>query len=176
MNNSNTNIDINSLLLDDEYIKWKGTPKKIFRFSPYSFFVIPFMMLWFGFVIFWVITALSSGAPFFFAFFGIFIGIMGATAVFGAFFKNIYILKNTTYIITNKRVLLLKHTKIEIITSDNKSPLSIMYHKDGTASIIFESTKKTHYSSRSNYQSYSYLSMENIENVNHVQNLINELE
>lgn len=135
------------------------------------------MMVWFGFIIFWIATSNSIGAPGLFVLFGFLMLGIGAYATFGSYFRKKYIMKRTIYVITNKRVLLIKHKNIEIIESKDKSPLTITYHNDGTGSIIFENTRKVHYHSTNHHvPHYSFKSIENIENVDLVQNLINELE
>ena len=59
------------LITPDEHILWKGTPGTGHLFLPSDFFMIPFSILWCGFAFFWEYNVISSGAPFFFALFGL---------------------------------------------------------------------------------------------------------
>ena len=62
---------LNSELVPGEAVLWKGKPNDKKLLSAQDIFLIPFSIMWCGFAIFWEITAIASGAPFFFAVWGI---------------------------------------------------------------------------------------------------------
>lgn len=67
----NHKTELRQHLDSGENLLWTGQPKTGIVFRNADIFLIPFSLLWCGFAIFWFITALTSGAPFFFAMFGI---------------------------------------------------------------------------------------------------------
>ena len=100
----------NNELLKNEEILWSGQPESAI-FSTSDIFLIPFSLMWGGFSIFWEISAITMGAPFFFSLFGIPFVIMGLYFIFGRFvFKNIK-KKHTYYAITNQRILIFSNLR-----------------------------------------------------------------
>lgn len=101
----------------NEHLIWTGKPKKGIIFRPSDIFFIPFSILWCSFAIFWFTTALISGAPFFFALFGIVFVILGLNFVFGRFIIDAKHRANSIYGLTEHRVII----KSGIFTSSIKS-------------------------------------------------------
>jgi hypothetical protein len=57
-------------LSSDEEILWVGRPGRRSLFAGRRLGGVPFLVVWFGFIIFWEVTAIGSGAPVFFPIFG----------------------------------------------------------------------------------------------------------
>lgn len=94
-------------LLKDEEVLCCGQPDSSAIFSDSDIFLIPFSILWGGFAMFWELSAVKMGAPFFFCLFGIPFVIIGLYFIFGRFIYKGIKKKHTYYAVTNQRVLIL---------------------------------------------------------------------
>ena len=120
----------------DERLLWGGGPRKGIVFRPSDMLLIPFSILWCGFAIFWTIEALQAAVLF--GLFGVPFVIMGLVLVFGRFIIDAKQRANTTYGITNKRILIKSGVFNQTITSVNIRSLSNMKMTekgDGSGSI-----------------------------------------
>ncbi len=98
---------IRSELLTDETILWSGQPNKNKIFNLGDIYLIPFSIVWCGFICFWEYTVLVSTA-YFFALFGLLFVFVGLYLLIGRFIYKNYVRANTYYFITQKRILILK--------------------------------------------------------------------
>lgn len=122
-------LDINENLI------WTGRPKKGIIFRASDIFLIPFSILWCGFAIFWFTTALASGAPFFFALFGVPFVIVGLNFVFGRFIIDAKHRANTIYGLTDNRIIIKSGIFSQSIKSLNIKTISdIEYEEKGDGS------------------------------------------
>lgn len=121
----------------DETVLWKGKPKQGIAFSSSDVFLIPFSLMWGGFAFFWEITVLKQGAPMFFKLWGIPFCIVGLYIIIGRFIHDYLNRKNTEYFVTDKRVVIVKYSKIESILKGQWQTLRMIEYKDGTGSILF---------------------------------------
>jgi len=92
-------------LLEDERIQWVGQPESHILFTRTDIFLVPFSIVWSGFVIYWEIIAWESGP--FAVCFGLPLFLIGLYILFGRFLYKIWKKKNTYYAVTNKRILIL---------------------------------------------------------------------
>ena len=113
----NTSHALQQHLDHNESLIWTGEPKKGIIFRPSDLFLIPFSICWCGFAVFWLTTAIKSGAPFFFALFGIAFVIAGLNFVFGRFIIDAKQRSNTIYGLTEHRIII----KSGVFTSSVKS-------------------------------------------------------
>ena len=124
----------------NEKLIWTGQPKKGIIFRTADLFLIPFSLLWCGFAIFWVTSVLNSGAPFFFAMFGIPFIIMGLIFVFGRFIIDAKQRAKTFYGLTEDRIIIKSGFFKKSIKSLNISTLSEIEYvekSDGSGTINF---------------------------------------
>lgn len=108
-------------LLKYEEVLWCGQPDSSVIFTGSDIFLVPFSISWGGFAIFWEISTITLGAPFFFGLFGIPFVLIGLYFIFGRFIYKGIKKKHTYYAITNRRVLILtnlsnKNVDAEFIT------------------------------------------------------------
>ena len=165
-----------SYLIGDEYILWKGKPESGKLITSADAVMIPFSLVWCGFAIFWELTVLTSGAPFFFALFGLpFVGI-GLYLVFGRFFLTAYMRKRTFYVITNKKIIRLRGKRIDMLEGKNLPPMRVQARLDGSGTVQFG--EAIHY--RRGGKSYTDTShvfyIENVANVMQVQQAVDMME
>ena len=122
---------------------WTGSPKQGIVLRPTDAFQIPFSLLWGGFAIFWVASAIRMGAPFFFVLFGVPFVIMGLYLIFGRFFVDAWRRRNTTYAVTTDRILIESGLRTMTLTSLSLKSLpevTLQERSDGTGSIVFGPT------------------------------------
>lgn len=155
MENYNEFDWLNGELLPDEVVLWRGKPNDKILFTSQDMFLIPFSLVWFGFAVFWEITALSSGAPGFFPLFGIPFVCFGIYFAFGRFIHQKFILKNTRYVLTNSRAIFYNKGKITCFDYKRESSTSLKLNKDGSGTISFGYDKADIYSRRGGSVYYS---------------------
>jgi hypothetical protein len=134
----NLTTELQEHLDTNEKLIWTGQPKKGIVFRTADIFLIPFSLLWCGFAIFWFTTAISSGAPFFFAMFGIPFVVIGLIFVFGRFIIDAKQRENTFYGLTDDRIIIKSGVYKKTIKSLNIRTLSdIEYDEknDGSGTI-----------------------------------------
>ena len=138
-------------LLSDEEITWAGQPDPKIYFTKADAFLVPFSLLWGGFALFWegaVIAALLSGegrsgnggSLYMFVVFGSFFGVMGLYFMFGRFIYKRLRKKNTSYVITNKRVISLSTflgRNLKTAYLDQISSMEKSANASGVGSITF---------------------------------------
>ena len=104
--------------------------------------MIPFSILWCGFAIFWEMTAMSSGAPFFFLIWGIPFVIIGLYMVFGRFLVDTHRRRKTYYGVTDKRILVVTcglSRKVKSLNNKSLPIISLTEKSDGRGTITFGS-------------------------------------
>ena len=121
-----------------ENLLWSGQPKKGIVFRTVDVFLIPFSVIWCGFAIFWFTTALTSEAPFLFAMFGIPFVVIGLFFVFGRFIIDAKQRDNTSYGITEHRIMIksgIMSKKIQSLNIQTLSDIEYSEKHDGTGTI-----------------------------------------
>jgi len=128
---------IRPYLAGDEYILWQGRPEKGHIFTRYDFYMVPFSLLWGGFAIFWELSVIASGAPFFFKLWGIPFVLVGLYLIAGRFFVQQYMRKRTVYVITDKRVLQIRGGKMASLDRRTLPEIQLSVNRDGSGTIVF---------------------------------------
>ena len=140
----NLNIEIltKNELLPNEDILWINTPNLSKIFSKGDIFFIPFSVFWWVFAMIWLFGAISVGGVF-----GIFFGtplvIIGLFLIFGRFVVKKVTKRDTVYVITNMRVLILKMSSrgvkksISLLEINTVSNESVSWDINGIGTIIF---------------------------------------
>jgi hypothetical protein len=100
-----------------EHVLWHGQPIEGLRLRPRDAFVIPFSLLWCGFVVFWNVTVWSQNSSLFFRLWGVPFLLVGAYMVIGRFFVDASMRARTDYAVTNERILIVTHLFSERVTS-----------------------------------------------------------
>jgi len=134
-----------------EKLIWVGKPKQGIMFRSNDIFLIPFSILWTGFIILWEISAITAvlNAPekseltvFMLPIFGIPFVIIGLYFVFGRFIIDAKLRKNTCYGITNERIIIISglfHKKIKSLDIKTLSDISLTEKTNRYRTIYFGS-------------------------------------
>lgn len=139
--------EFRKMLAPDEELLWTGVPGRGIVFGMFDIYMIPFSLLWCGFAIFWEITAITMGAPFFFALFGLPFVAAGLYLVFGRFIADIRRRKNTIYALTNKRIFIRSGKNAQTFKTIELKTISEVVLKlkaNGTGSLYFSAHGSPH--------------------------------
>lgn len=133
-------------LLPDERMLWEGRPARHRLLRSADSLLIPFSIVWCGFVIFWESTALGlvgdQGAPGFFAIWGGLFVLIGLYFVAGRFVVRAISSRRARYAVTDRRVVTLGGVTGRRTTSAYLSSLPppvIREQSDGSGSLAFGS-------------------------------------
>jgi len=126
-------------LAADEQILWAGRPRQGIVLSGQDAFLLPFSLVWCGFVVFWfVLASAAARESLFFLAFGVFFLLIGAYFVIGRLIVDAFRRAKTFYAVTNQRVIIIsgllvrKESSLDI---RKLSALSLSQRPDGTGTI-----------------------------------------
>lgn len=130
-------------LLPNEKVLWKGHPGTGLIFRPMEFFLIPFSLLWGGFAIFWnlgVWTEIPNNGGMQFKLFGLPFIVAGIYITVGRFLLDVQIRKRLVYMVTDRRVLILRRagsSASKTVDIKRLPTLEFDERSDGTGTIRF---------------------------------------
>ncbi|MBQ8504062.1 MAG: hypothetical protein IJ491_07285 [Clostridia bacterium] len=159
-------------LTQDERILWKGKPEKGQILHKQDIIMIPFSIFWLGFSVFWEIGALKSGGSLFFALWGLPFIAVGLYLLIGRHIQSLYLRNKTFYVVTNKRLIIKKGSKLEIRMAQDLPPMEVQLHKNGNGTITFWEEVYVGRGRRRN----TFLMLENLPDVAKAQNAISSME
>jgi hypothetical protein len=131
---------VETSLLLGERIVWAGRPVRHRLFRRPDVVLVPFSALWCGFAVFWERSALSGGAPFFFALWGVPFVLVGLYVVAGRFVVRAVSSRRTRYTITDRRVLVhggWSGNRLRTQYLNSLPPPVITEEPDGSGSLAF---------------------------------------
>jgi hypothetical protein len=131
---------IRAELRQDERLLWSGQPPQGLRLQTADAWLIPFSLLWGGFVIFWEASAIRIGAPLFFVLWGVPFIVVGLYFIFGRFWVDAKQRAATYYGITDSRIIIVSGLFSRSIRSLNIRTLtevSLTKRRDGSGTIYF---------------------------------------
>jgi hypothetical protein len=134
---------LNDHLDHGERLLWSGQPRGGVRLCMEDVFLIPFSILWCGFVIFWEASAIGGGAPIFFMVWGVPFILVGLYLVVGRFFVDALSRSHTFYGVTDERILIaggIFMRQIKSLQLRTLTDLSLTERGDGSGTIKFGPT------------------------------------
>ena len=156
----------------DEYVLWRGKPGKGNMFAGQDVFMVLFGLVWLSFSLFWEATVIAGGAPIFFLLWGLPFIAIGVYLLFGTFIRRARLRGKTTYVITNKKIMIYSGKNMEMYEAEDLPPMHIKFHRNGNGSIRFYEQV---YTRRGRMQSV-FCALENLEDVAQAQNAIHRME
>ncbi|MBR6115689.1 MAG: hypothetical protein IKQ10_11045 [Oscillospiraceae bacterium] len=120
-----------------EQVLWQGKPERYSLLEKSDWFMIPFSIMWGGFVVFWEVSVILTGAPLLFKLWGIPFVCVGLYITVGRFFRKQYCLRRTVYAVTDRRILRKVGKRVDILEKNALPPMSVEYSKYGTGTIRF---------------------------------------
>ena len=131
-------------LLPGERKLWEGHPSSGLILRPVEVFLIPFSLLWGGFALFWNVSVWTSGpgAPLPFKLFGLPFLVAGLYFIIGRFWVDARLRRRLRYLVTDRRVLILKDGTVGSKSLDIKRLPALEFDErsDGTGTIRFGSS------------------------------------
>ena len=160
-----------------EAILWRGKAGKGHLLTGQEIGMIPFRILWCGVAMFWETLAISSGGPIFMALWGIPFVCVGLYMVFGRFIHTAYMRGRTAYVITNKKIIRARGSRIDMLDGKSMPPMHTSAFRDGSGTISFgQEYYHTGYNRRRSYHNPYFFSLENIPDVARIQLYIDQME
>ena len=130
------------VLANDERVLWTGQPTTdTFVLTGRDAFVVPFSMVWGGFVLVWNVAVWTLGAPLLFRLWGLPFLVVGLYITVGRFLHNAYERRNTLYLLTTHRAIIVRRGTKRSTRDRNLAMLSGVetdIRPDGTGTIVFE--------------------------------------
>jgi len=134
------NEEIKAQLSPSERVLWAGQPRQGVIVRGADAFMIPFSLMWSGFIAFWELSVIKSNAPAFFVLFGIPFVLIGVYLLVGRFFVEAKQRACTFYAVTNERILIVSgilSRKVKSLNLRTLSDLSLSEGKRGDGTISF---------------------------------------
>jgi hypothetical protein len=141
-----TETVVSSQLDSNERLLWAGKPRGGIRLRGQDAFLIPFSLLWGGFMIFWMFMAWkgSSKAHYpgarAFPLFGVPFVLIGLYLIFGRFFADARMRARTSYGVTNERVIIISglfSQQTKSLQLRTLTDVSLTQRADGSGTITF---------------------------------------
>ncbi|MCK6479294.1 MAG: PH domain-containing protein [Planctomycetes bacterium] len=129
-------------LAPGEAVLWTGRPRGGLRLRPSDLFLVPFSLLWCGFIAFWEWMAFARNSPLFFKLWGIPFLLVGVYLLFGRYFVDALLRGRTRYAITSSRVLLVSGAllpRVDSLSLRNLPMISLRERADGSGDIVLGS-------------------------------------
>jgi hypothetical protein len=123
-----------------EKLLWSGAPRQGLVLRPTDTFMIPFSVMWGGFVVFWEYRVTTTEAPLFMRLWGIPFLVMGAYIMIGRFIHDAWRRTGTTYAVTTDRVIIAASgpfASLKSLSLGTLTDIVLTEKPDGSGSIAF---------------------------------------
>lgn len=130
-------INVRPQLLAGENIIWEGVPSRGLILRPIDVFLIPFSLVWGGFAMFWNNDVWKTDADLSFKLFGLPFLFIGLYVTIGRFFVDIAIRRNTSYYVTNRRIIITRASNLKSLDIKRLPTVEWSERSDGSGTIRF---------------------------------------
>jgi hypothetical protein len=157
---------VRSQLARGEELLWAGQPRAGFMLRAVDAFLIPFSLLWCGFAIFWEVGVIVSGAPWFFALWGVPFVVIGLYFVFGRFWVDAWQRAGTFYAVTSERIVIVSGRfarRVKSLSIDTLSDVSLTERGNGSGTITFGSVPPFYWWHGAGWPGFGYNVVPNFE-------------
>jgi hypothetical protein len=129
-----------------EQILWTGAPLGRIEAGIKDLFLVPFSIIWCGFAFVWEYNAIkifitTGNKPYiFFSIFGSIFVLVGIYLLIGRFFYEAYVAGNTSYILTDRRAVILIESfpkRLQSIFTDKLDTIGLVAGKGTAGSVTF---------------------------------------
>jgi hypothetical protein len=130
-----------------EKLLWSGQPRRGLRLRATDALLIPFSLMWCGFAVFWELSVIKEGAPFWFRLWGIPFVLMGLYLIAGRFFVDAWQRGRTYYGLTSERILLVSagfQREVKSLPLRNLPEVTLRERGDRSGTISFGPASATH--------------------------------
>ena len=127
-------------LVPGETLRWTGQPRQGMRFRATDIIMIPFSLLWAGFILFWEWNAVYSAADWIFVLWGIPFILVGLYITVGRFFADRSIRARTYYGLTERRALIVSGLfarQVKSLDLRSLPEIGLTERRDGSGTISF---------------------------------------
>jgi hypothetical protein len=132
--NENMPSELKNYLDEKESLLWTGKPKQGIKLKIIDVILIPFSLMFGGFVFFWEYKAITK-EPSFFKIFGVLFILGSVYLIFGRFIYDAIKRKNIAYGITQSRIIIVSGIFMESVNSINiKNLKDIMLYENSNQS------------------------------------------
>jgi hypothetical protein len=172
MNDPLDNV-ISAQLAPGERLVWSGKPRKGFRLSGQDFVLIPFSLIWCGFVLSWETAVVMSHGPLIMQLWGVPFVLVGLHILVGRFFVDALQRNKTFYGLTDDRVLIVSNflfKNVKSVSLRTLGEISLSEGNDGSGSILLGPVRYS--SSGPGVTRYSPPTLDSIPDVRRVHELI----
>ena len=131
---------LRALLSKDERLLWSGRPPRGLLLRAQDAYLVPFSLLFCGFFVFWMQTALRRTAPTFFLIWGSAFALFGLYLLLGRFAVDALQRGRTEYGVTSERVIIVSGLLRESVVSlplRSLSRVTLTVRGDGSGDIEF---------------------------------------
>ena len=126
---------LSGLVERGEKLVWWDRPRQGLMLRRVDALLIPFSILWGGFVIFWEIGVLTMPSSGLFGLFGVPFILAGVYFMIGRFFHDAWRRRGVLYGLTTERVLIISRSDLKSINLASCGELRLARHRDGRGSI-----------------------------------------
>jgi len=127
-----------------ERVMWVGEPRQGLFLRRSDLVTVPLSLAWFGFAVFWTLSATSAGAPPFFTLWGCMFIAFGCYLVIGRFYADMWRRRGALYVLTDQRLIACsaKPKRAEVSTSLHQlGSVEVMEHSRGRGTIRYGTAK-----------------------------------
>lgn len=128
---------LKGMIQKDESVLWTGSPEPGLHLQQGDAFMIPFSIFWCGFVLFWELGVLQTGAlPM--AVFGLPFIAMGFYLAIGRYIHAAYCASRTLYAVTDRRILFVTTKGSRFLRISQLPSLEIQIRRSGLGTVSFQ--------------------------------------